>query len=444
MKFEKTTLVSSNQNGVTTLAAWSGHRGEILLATFDSALSSISYNLKHTKIEFDNLYVADFNGDGLPDFMLVNKHDNLISFVLNLQSDSLQATSTIKIPFEPEQVMIGDYNNDRNLDVLVYAHKIPGILPFIGNGKGKFKMGKVIAQDNAVGAADFAQINNDNLIDIVLWDWVRNEIHVLYGAGKGRFIDQSTFPVQGEVESLTAVSMIRDHVIDLMLKMTNPSEFQLWEGNNFGDFQLKNHLPFKEHITDFHFVDVNNDGLNDVVMSTNPASLQVIFNNDVDAFTDRIEYASGEDPQNVVVTSQGNCIVFDKSLNQFIIYKNAIKTSSMADSIQLATGVSPTEIIANDFNRDGAVDIALLNTKSQSISLYWGQKGIAPFGPISYSLTGEPSHLAFHSSTDTTLKFVLTFPQTHQISYFTLDTANNSVSNAFIGCEGDVNPSLLL
>jgi hypothetical protein len=111
--------------------------------------------------------------------------------------------------------------------------------------------------------------------------------------------------------------------------------------------------------------------------------------------------------------------------------------SPIADSIQLATGISPTEIIVNDFNRDSVVDIALVNTKSQSISFYWGQKGNAPLGPISYSLPSEPSHLAFHSSTDTTLQLVLTFPQTHQISYFTLDAANNSVSNAFIGCEGD-------
>jgi hypothetical protein len=32
---------------------------------------------------------------------------------------------------------------------------------------------------------------------------------------------------------------------------------------------------------------------------------------------------------------------------------------------------------------------------------------------------------------------VLSFPQSHQISYFTVDTTNNSVSNAFIGSEGD-------
>ena len=143
-------------------------------------------------------------------------------------------------------------------------------------------------------------------------------------------------------------------LLDLMLKLTNPSEFQVWEGNDFGDFQLKNHLPYEGHVTDVCFVDVNNDGLNDIVMSTNPASLQVIFNNDLDAFTDRIEYAAGVDPQNIVVTSQGNCIVFDRSANQFLVFRNAMNPSSMADSIQLATGVSPTEIIVNDFNRDSS------------------------------------------------------------------------------------------
>ncbi|MGD0037687.1 MAG: VCBS repeat-containing protein [Bacteroidota bacterium] len=393
--------------------------------------------MKHTAIEFDNLYVADFNGDGSPDFMLVNKHEKLISFVLNLRPDSLQVTSTIKIPFEPEQILIGDYNNDKHIDILVYSRKTPGILPLIGNGKGNFTIGKVIAQDNAIGAADFAQVNNDNLTDIILWDWVKNELHVLYGAGNGRFIDQSIFPVQGEVESLTAISMVRGHALDLMLKMTKPSEFQVWEGNDFGDFQLKYHIPFEEHVTDFCFVDVNNDGLNDIVMSMSPASLQVVFNNDADAFTDRIEYAAGDAPQDIIVTSQGNCLVFDRGNNQFLVFRSTAKPRSMADSIQFATGVSPTEIIMNDFNRDSVVDIALLNTKSQSISLYWGQKGNAPFGPFSYSLTGEPGHLAFHSSTDTTLQLVLTFPQTHQISYFTLDAANHSVSNAFIGCEGD-------
>jgi hypothetical protein len=441
-KFEKSTLVPTSDQRITTLAAWSAHHNEILLATFDSTLSSVSYSLKHTAMEFDDLFVADFNNDGLPDLLLVNKQERTIGLVLHLSRDTLQVVSKTKLPFEPEKILVGDYNNDGHIDVLLYAHNTPGILPLIGNGKGRFMLGNIIAPDIAIGAADFAHVNNDNLIDLIVWDWVKSELHVLYGVGKGRFIDQSVFPVQGDVDELVATSLVRGHSLDLMLKMTNPSGFQIWEGNDYGDFQLKNRIAVEGHITDFALADVNNNGLNDIIVSVNPASLQVVFNNDGDAFSERVEYASGSDPQNIFIVSpqSGNpkdCIVFDRSGGQFIVYRNAMRSCSMSDSIQIATGVFPTEIVANDFNRDGIFDIALINKKSQSVSLYFGQKATAPSGPFSYSLTDKPSHIAFHSSTDTTLQFVLSFPQSHQISYFIIDSVNNSVSNAFIGCEGD-------
>jgi hypothetical protein len=441
-KFEKSTLVSTSRQGLTTLAAWSAHQNEILLATFDSVLLSVSYSLKHTAMEFDDLSVADFNNDGSPDLLLVNKQERTIGLVLHLSRDTLQIVSKTKLPFEPEQFLVGDYNNDKHLDVLLYAHNTPGILPLIGNSKGRFILGKIIAPDNAIGAADFAHVNNDNLIDLIVWDWVKSELHVLYGVGKGRFIDQSVFPVQGDVDMLVATSMVRGHSLDLMLKMTNPSGFQIWEGNDYGDFQLKNRIAVEGRITDFGFADVNNDGLNDIIVSVTPASLQVAFNNDGDAFSERVEYASGSDPQNIFVVSpqSGNpkdCIVFDRSVGQFIVYRNAMRSCSMTDSIQIATGVVPAEIVADDFNRDGIYDLALVNIKSQSVSLYFGRKASAPSGPFSYSLTEKPKHIIFHSSTDTTVQFVLSFPQSHQISYFIIDSASNSVSNALIGCEGD-------
>jgi hypothetical protein len=440
-KFEKSTLVSTSSQK-TTLASWSSHRGEILLTVFDSTLSSVDYSLKHTTMEFDNLSVADFNNDGSQDFLLVNKQERTVGFVLDMLQDTLQIESKTKLPFEPEQILIGDYNNDKYIDVLLYAHNTPGFLPLKGNGKGHFLLGKTIAPDNAVGAADFAHVNNDNLIDLILWDWVKSELHILYGVGKGRFIDQSVFPVQGDVDRLVATTIVRGHSLDLVLKMTNPAGFQTWEGNDYGDFQLKNRIAVDGHITDFAIADVNNDDLKDIIITINPASLRVVLNNDEDEFSERIRYAAGNDPQNVfVVSSQSanlkDCIVFDRSIGQFIAYRNAMQSCSMADSIQIATGIFPEEIISHDFNRDSIPDLALVNIKSPSVSLYFGRKTSAPWGPFSYLLTEKPKHIVFHSSTDTTLQLILSFPQSHQISYFIIDSTNNSVSNAFIGSEGE-------
>lgn len=441
-KYDNSFLVSSGHRGTTTLAAWSGHRREILLGNFDSSFSSIKYQKKHTPTEFDNLYTADFNNDKKPDFLLVKKQDKSIAVILNITPDSLKVRNTVKLSIEPEHVLICDYNNDKRLDVLVYARKTPGILPLVGNGKGGFSIGKIIVQDNAIGAIDYAQVNNDNLLDLVVWDWVKNELHVFYGVGRGRFIDQSVFPVAGEVSELITTSIVRRHSLDIILKMTQPSELQIWEGNDYGDFQVKNHIPFEGNVTDFGITDINNDGLNDIIASLYPASLQVVFNNDIDAFTDRIEYACGNDPQRIIVPyryawDMQNCIVFDKDGEQFIMYKNVMRSGVMTDTAQLATGVSPAEIISNDFNRDGIPDIALVNSKSKSLSLYFGQKSKIPFGPYSYLFFNEPNHLAFHSSTDTSLHLLITFSQSNQISYFSLDAANSSVSNAFIGSVGD-------
>ena len=194
LQYDKSALISSNKKGRINLVAWSGGQNEILFASFDSTLSSVDYKLKYVNNKFDDLYVADVNGDHVNDLVLVNKLEKSIAFVLKIASDSLRVTGTMELPFEPTRVLIGDYNNDKLTDVLVYDRQTPGILPLIGIGKGRFKQGRIIVPDNAIGSASFAHINDDNLIDLIVWDWVKNELHILYGVGRGRFIDQSTFP----------------------------------------------------------------------------------------------------------------------------------------------------------------------------------------------------------------------------------------------------------
>ncbi|MBN1398081.1 MAG: VCBS repeat-containing protein, partial [Bacteroidetes bacterium] len=220
------------------------------------------------------------------------------------------------------------------------------------------------------------------------------------------------------------------------------SGFQIWEGNDFGDFQLKNRVAIDGRITDFNITDLNKDNLSDLIVTVNPASLQIAVNNGGDSFSECVEYACGTDPQRVFTVSgqegySRDCIVFEKNAGQFIAYCNIVNMSGFHDSLLIATGVAPEEIITDDFNNDGVSDIALLNVQSRSVSLYFGQKNSAPSGPVFYPLTEKPKHIVYHSSTDTTLQFVLSFPQSHQISYLVIDSASNSVLNAFIGTEGD-------
>lgn len=441
-KYEKSKYISVADQGETKYAVWTPHQKEIMIASFDSTLSSFHDELKPVEIDFDDLYTADFNNDGLPDAILTNRQNQTVSILLSLLSDSLSILKTIPLPIEPANILLGDYNNDGNADILIYAQNSPGLVTLKGNGKGGFAFGKIIAQENAIGAADFAQVNNDQLIDLLVWDWVKREIHIYYGVGNGRFIDQSVFPAEGEVEELHTAPASRIHGLELVLKTSNPSGFQFWEGNEYGDFQIKNSIAIQGQINSYCVGDINNDGFNDILTAVNPAALEVFINNDGESFSERMEYAAGSFPQDVTLVSPHreepkDCILYDKRGGQFIVYRNATRQSSMLDSLQLATGVSPTEIIASDFNCDGISDVALINDIYPSLSLYFGQKTYNPIGPYMYSLTEKPSHVSYYSTTKSSWQFVLSYSSSNQISFFTIDTTNSSVTNAFIGCEGD-------
>ncbi len=439
--FNRSGLFFASGTGMT-LAAWSAERREILFAAFDSTLSTVKFNTKRVSQQFDNIVIADVNGDGIPDLILTDCKERTISCVLDTQSEVLTCTPPIRLPIPPTHLLIGDYNNDKRADILVYDPQTPGILPLIGNGKGRFALGKVIAPDNAIGAASFAMVNNDNLADLIIWDWVKSELHVLYGVGRGRFIDQSVFPVQGEVKTITAAPMDRGRLLDLLLLMNNPSEFQVWEGNDFGDFLLKNRISLGRQVNDFVIADLNKDGLNDIIATSPPSTLQVIFNGELEPFVDKIEYQAGENPQTVILNGLDkkkgpNCVILDDKGKRFTVFMNVARMKPMGDITQLVTGVHPAEITSGDFNRDGIMDIAVANVGSRSVSIYWGRKNTFPDGPYSYALAGEPADLVFHSSTDTSTHLLFSFPQTRKISYFTLDAASNSVAQAFITSEGD-------
>lgn len=441
-KCEESTLMSIERDQSITIASWSQHHQAFYISTIDSNLSSIKIEQKYITTAFEDLYSADLNNDGILDLILVDKESSSISIIMDLSRDTLKINSTTILPFSPEKLIIFDHNQDRRLDLLVWSRKVPGIFPLLGNGKGQFSVGKIIASENMIGSVTCTFINNDNLVDILLWDWIKSDLHVLYGVGKGRYIDQSVFPVQGEVDAIFAVSIIPNHSLDVILKVNQPSEFQIWEVTDFGDFRLLFHVPYTDQLNDCAFSDVNNDSMNDIITTTKSGALQIYLNDNIDPFSDRITYASGENPQKIMIIpnrakSINNCIIFDKGVGQFIFFENIASKNILVDTVQLSTGLFPEDIISGDFNLDGLADIALTNTKGKSVALYWGSKTLIPNGPYFYSLSDEPQRLAFHSATDSSLHLVFSFPQNQQISYFTFDANNNSISNAFIGCEGD-------
>lgn len=426
----------------TVILIWSKESKSILFSKFDSELSSVQFTKKYIDFNLEDIIPVDINNDKKTDLLILDKESKSIASILNLKSDSLKIKNKIELPFIPEQIIPIDVNNDKLTDLLIYSKKNMGIYPLINDGRGKFALGNIISPNNAVGAVDIACINNDNIKDIVFWDWVKSEFHILYGVGKSRFLNYSVFPTDAEYDRINILPIFRKHSVDILFRNSSNTELHIWEGNEFGDFKLKSKIQFPEKIIDYDVNDFNNDNLNDIIACLNNSALQVVFNNRAQPFEERTEYACGAQPFKIFIPNYRNkktknCIVFDKERNKLIILKHIKHKRILADSVQLVTGINPVDVITRDFNRDGIADIALINKGSKSISLYYGQKGYIPLGPYSLPLSQEPSRLAFHSSTDSTLNFVISFASSNLLSFLTFDSANTEITNAYIGAEGD-------
>lgn len=422
------------------LLLWSAQNSSIAFATLDMSASSFVLTPKYTQFLFDDVAAADTSLGKMPQLFFLNRHSKTVSVVSDYSRDTLRASATIHLPYPAAHLLVGDVNNDGRPDVLVYDRNTPGIIPFIATSKGNYLQGSPLAQDNPVAAAALVQLNNDNLLDLIIYDWVKSELHILYGVGKGRFLDQSVFPVHGDIDQILAASWYRHAAVDLALVSHKRSEIQLWEGNDFGDFNWKKNIAIDDQLIDVAVGDLDNNGLNDFAVITHPSALRIFHNADEDPFTDVDVFAAGDEASSLHVFScagdnSTQCIVLDKTGKQFVFHDSK-RHVFIVDTAYLAAGLSPTAILANDFNGDGISDLVVANTGSSVLSFYWGHKDAGMSGPISFSLPASPQYLASHSSTDTSIRLVVSYPQTSQLSYIKVDNRNRSLSNTSMMSEG--------
>ena len=125
---------------------------------------------------------ADFNGDGLDDYLVRNRlHWNL--------GGRLASEYVLPDLGEVESVIeIADFNGDGFADMLSYAGNDSPYMPprlLIGNGAGRFTERAMPPGDGRIEhAADFT---NDGIIDLLRWNFPEKELAILRGNGDATF-----------------------------------------------------------------------------------------------------------------------------------------------------------------------------------------------------------------------------------------------------------------
>ena len=243
--------------------------------------------------------------------------------------------------------LVADFNGDGKLDII--SGSAP-ILCLLGNGDGTFDFGSFIARnlvDPPRGMA-FGDFNGDGKLDFAFTQ--DNSISVFLGDGTGSFTLKGTFGSFTDLRRIVVGDFNRDGKLDIAAADYGgyTGQVSILLGNGDGTFQTQTNYTSLSQPIDLVTADFNGDGNLDLAVASNTkgGSVSLMMGNGNGTFGT---------PHTTVLSKGVGFNTFGRVL------------------------------AVDDFNRDGAFDLAVLRNDEIGILL---NKGKGAFQPIVYYTTG--------------------------------------------------------
>jgi hypothetical protein len=181
--------------------------------------------------------------------------------------------SPVSVQGGPGNILIGDMNNDRKLDLVVACGRTRSITVLEGKGNGQF--GAVLSNTTLVeapGEIAAGDVNGDGKLDLAVASHDSYGVVLLTGDGKGGLTIARTSPIvmklgqHPHTHGLALADINRDNKLDLISCNSADNDISLALGDGRGNFtRAAQSFPVGPSPYPFAASDVNNDGWLDIV-----------------------------------------------------------------------------------------------------------------------------------------------------------------------------------
>ena len=338
--------------------------------------------------------VADLNNDKIPDLIVTNEQDSNVTILLGKGKARFEEAKGSPFPAGHlvNDVAIGDFNNDGDLDLAFANHERKYLTVLLGNGNGSFSAAPkspfpvaVIPHTHGIATADF---NNDGRLDLVTDSWGNDQIEILFGDSINGFKIPGTFFKVGKhpYQRLRVADVNNDGNADIITTNLEGDNATILLGDGKGNFKEAISSPFSCGDSPFGLAigDVNADGKPDLAIINSPAStadrtgkngLTVLYGDGMGKFTSMkgspcvagkipnriaIGDVNGDGVKDIVVSDNG-----DNKIYLFLMSRNGGVLSSQI----ITVGNHPKGVAIADLNADGKDDILVCNNLDDDISI---------------------------------------------------------------------------
>jgi VCBS repeat protein len=281
----------------------------------------------------------------------------------------------------PEEIAVGDFNEDGNLDMAVTNTGFDTVAIFFGDGKGGFSLQGQLQADTLPKDIHTADLNGDRHLDLVETNEWGYDIMVYFGDGHGGFSPGQPIIVNGvapdgsgaEPHGFAIGDFKENGHLGLVVGFDGPATISYYQGNASGQFVVppvnypQSVLVGPEYIT---AADLNHDNHLDVAAAELPNSLAVMLGDGTGSFTPQPLLTTNDRPASVVAGDFHNNGNLDLVVNggephnATGLYLDPFQGDGLGfftpeTPVLFGSGFMQGTMAMGDFNEDGNADLAM-------------------------------------------------------------------------------------
>lgn len=365
-----------NEDGFEDIVTANDNNGNI---TFLNGLGDGRFGSQAllTGLQGGGLAAGDFDEDGDIDIVGMNEAQSAFSISLNNGDGSFGATQFYPIGFSADQVVVDDLTGEGHLDLI--THSVNGFLIWTGNGDGTFQSFDQIPSSSPASGGQrtvvLGDFDGDGMQDIAGTFASANELSVCYADAIGEYSSSTTITTGNYPRYLTAGDLNNDGIDDLAVTCNEANEVHVLYGATNGTLSAPVVLQTGNSPEGATIFDANEDGWNDIaIVSPNSNDYLVYMSNSGDlssVYSGNLPTGSNAGGlTHADVNGDGHLdliVGFYQSDNVGIMFGSG---SGLFDpAITFDADQGPNLVITNYFNDDNNIDIAVLNTGTNNISV---------------------------------------------------------------------------
>lgn len=323
----------------------------------------------HADGNFKSMVSEDFDGDGLPDFAVID--GDAIKVYFNIGNTMFQSPAVIHGTDIPELAVASDINMDGQVDIVIGNSKAIdknlGSLSIMNNRNGLFDESKRVWEGDRPLSIICFDLNEDSAVDIVTTNNIANSAWLLLNKGNGAFDGGHRLANTGGPTNIIAANFDDRNGFDLAIVNGEASSVSILLNDGHAEFSTDTKTyPVGDEPLRAIALDLNYDGWPEIV-SANFASrnVSVLLNNGDGTFQPSLTYMVGRQPHSIVgcdFDGDNEPDVATANHDPGISVLKGFLDGTLGAADSYDTKGVPTifgEVVAADFNGDLMPDLAV-------------------------------------------------------------------------------------